>query len=91
MQPSSALGVEQGFERVLMVRVALFCWQPAAVFFYHTKSGSAIIQPAVVLSHSKSVPATASRNDALWLGYRSLWLGYRLAELAQGRDDDSHQ
>jgi len=59
------------------------------VFFPCTKPAMSL--PEVFFSYSKSVPATASRNDALWLGYRSLWLGYRLAELAQGRDDDSHQ
>ena len=89
-----AHGWSYGWEQIYSTPFTLFSCNQPIVFFPCTKPATSL--PEVFFSHSKSVPATASRtewywNDALWLGYRSLWLGYRLAELAQGRDDDSHQ
>jgi len=52
----------------------------------HEPARSIFLSQQISTSHGQP-----KRYDALWLGYRSLWLGYRLAELAQGRDDDSHQ
>ena len=84
-----AHGWSYGWEQIYSTPFTLFSCNQPIVFFPCTKPVMSL--PEVFFSHSKSIPATASRNDALWLGYRSLWLGYRLAELAQGRDDDSHQ
>jgi len=52
-------------ERILVNQFTLFCWQPAAVLFSHTKSAPANRHHPTsgTFSHSKSTPATASRTS----------------------------
>jgi len=50
------------------------------VFFSHTKSASAISQPAVLFSYNKSAPATSHNqpNKVSWTQTGPRWINFRI-------------